>query len=200
MDEANAVPVPVVVPASVRASDDKGAEFHDAMRRLWGDHVLWTRLFVVSAVAGLPDLDATTKRLLRNQRDIGDGIAPYYGAEAGAKVTGLLEDHIQTAADLVGALKADDATKAEAAKKRWFANADVIAALLSEANPAAWPLAAAKAMMREHLDATTDEVAARLRGDWNADVAAYDRVHDQALKMADMLSDGIRAQFPEKFR
>ena len=55
-------------------------------------------------------------------------------------------------------------------------------------------------MMKDHLDRTTEEVVARLNGDWTGDVAAYDKVHNQALQMADMLSDGIIANFPVKFR
>ena len=54
--------------------------------------------------------------------------------------------------------------------------------------------------MREHLDLTTAEVVARLKGDWKADVAAYDKVHAQILHMADMLSDGIVKQHSAKFK
>jgi len=39
-----------------------------------------------------------------------------------------------------------------------------------------------------------------LQGNWAADVADYDKVHAQILHMADMLTDGIIAQFPNKFR
>ena len=55
-----------------------------------------------------------------------------------------------------------------------------------------------KKMMREHLDATTAELVARLQKNWEADVAAYDRVHGQILHMADMLAEGIIRQFPAK--
>ena len=177
-----------------------GGQLHDAMRKLWEDHVWWTRLFIVSATADLPDKDATTKRLLKNQADLGDGIRPFYGDAAGTKLTALLRDHTLIAADVVAASKAKDDAKAQDATKRWFANADDIAAFLSGANPTAWPLADAKAMMHEHLELTTEEVRARLNQQWDAEIAAFDKARDQALKMADMLSDGIRKQFPDKVK
>ena len=55
-------------------------------------------------------------------------------------------------------------------------------------------------MMREHLDLTTQEAVARLTGDWEADIAAYDEIHLQILEMADMLSTGIISDFPRRFR
>jgi hypothetical protein len=185
--------------ATPHAGMAKQTAFRDAMRKLWEDHVVWTRQFVVSAVADLPDKAAATERLLRNQADIGDAIKPFYGDAAGQKLTALLRDHITVAAELVAAAKAGDKAKSEDAGRRWNANADEIATFLSGANPKAWPADEMKKMMREHLDLTVVEVSARLRGDWAADIAAYESIHTQILHMADMLSAGIISQFPQKF-
>ena len=173
--------------------------FQDAMDKLWEDHITWTRLFIISAAADLPDKGPTTERLLRNQVDIGNAIKPYYGDAAGEKLTALLKEHITTAAELVTAAKAGDTAKMADANRRWHANADAIAAFLSGANPKNWPLTEMKQMMHDHLNLTTAEAQARLKGDWAADIAAYDKVHEQILHMADMLSAGIISQFPKKF-
>lgn len=170
--------------------------FHDAMRKLWEDHITWTRLYIVSAAAGLPDKDLTAGRLLQNQADIGNAIKPFYGEEAGNHLTALLKDHILIAADLVSAAKADDTVKFDDANARWYANADDIAAFLSGANPDNWPLDEMRSMMHGHLDLTLAEAVARLHADWDGDVAAYDEIHAQILEMADMLSAGISRQFP----
>ena len=55
-------------------------------------------------------------------------------------------------------------------------------------------------MMRDHLNLTTEEVVARLQGNWAADIAAFDKVHEQILHMADMLTDGIVKQHSAKFK
>ena len=188
---ALAIPVPAAAAA-------KGNDLHVAMRKLWEDHVMWTRLFIVSSLADLPDNAATTERLLQNQTDIGNAIKPFYGDAAGDRLTALLKDHILIAADIVKAAKAGDTAKLEAAKMRWTANADDMAAFLSGANPQNWPAPDMKAMLHDHLKVTTEELEARLKKDWKADVAAYDRVVEQMLEMADMLSDGIAKQFPQK--
>ena len=178
----------------------KRADFKSAMRKLWEDHITWTRLFIVSAAADLPDKDATTARLLQNQVDIGNAVKPYYGDAAGDKLTALLKTHITTAAEVVAAAKANDADKLKDANTRWFANADEIADFLSTANPKNWPDAEMRHMMHDHLNLTTKEAVARLHGDWPNDIAAYDEVHRQILQMADMLSDGIIRQFPNRVR
>ncbi len=176
------------------------SNLRDSMDKLWEDHVTWTRLYIVSAAANLPDKDSTAQRLLQNQSDIGDAIKPLYGDGAGDKLAGLLKDHIMISTEIIDAAKAGDAAKKDEAANRWNANADDIAVMLSAANPKNWPIAEMKKMMHEHLDLTTAEVVARLQGDWAADVAAYEKVHTQIRKMADMLSTGIIKQFPNKFK
>lgn len=173
--------------------------FHDGMRKLWEDHVTWTRLFIISATAGLPDKDVTTQRLLQNQADIGNAVAEFYGADAGKKLTSLLRDHILIAADIVTAAKAGDNAKVASSNKRWHENADEIATFLHGANPKHWPLATLQSMMNTHLQQTLDEATHRLKGDYAADTRDYDQIVDHILHMADALSDGIEAQFPAKF-
>jgi hypothetical protein len=170
------------------------------MRKLWEDHITWTRLYIVSAAAGLPDRELTAERLLQNQVDIGNAVRPFYGDAAGSRLTALLREHILIAVELIDAAKAGDPAAFEDAQERWYANADDIAAFLNAANPENWPLAEMQGMMREHLDATLAEAAARLAGDFAADIAAYEEVHRQILEMADMLSAGIIAQFPKAFK
>jgi hypothetical protein len=181
-------------------NSDQGVAFRNDMRKLWEDHVTWTRLAIISLADELPDQDASVGRLLQNQEDIGNAIKPYYGEAAGDQLTALLHDHITIAAELVVAAKNGDSAAAADANARWYANANDIAALLNSANPQAWPLDHMQQMMKEHLDLTLSEAVARLTGDYPADVAAYDEIHVQILGMADMLSLGIINQFPRDFK
>src|SRR5690348_9226957 len=84
--------------------------FHDGMRKLWEDHITWTRLAIVSFAGNLPDLPATEQRLLRNQADIGNAVKPFYGRKAGNQLTRLLREHILGAVALLQAAKSGDST------------------------------------------------------------------------------------------
>jgi hypothetical protein len=170
------------------------------LRKLWEDHVTWTRLYVVSALADAPDKEATAARLMRNQVDLGKAIEPFYGETPAAKLTALLKTHITILTQIIDAAKSGNEAKKDEAMKRWQENGDEIAAFLSEANPEHWPKAHMRQMVREHLDATAAGVAARVKKDWNADIEAYDKIHSQALVMSDMLAAGITAKFPQKVR
>jgi hypothetical protein len=189
----------VAATAAIPAAAAKG-DLKSDMRKLWEDHITWTRLYIVAATAALPEKDATAQRLLQNQTDIGNAIKPFYGDAAGSKLTDLLKDHITIATELIDAAQRGDENKKDDAGKRWRANGDAIAAFLSGANPKNWPLAESKRMLHAHLDLTTSEVVAHLQKDWTADVAAYDKVHEQILQMADMISSGIKKQFANKVR
>jgi hypothetical protein len=178
----------------------KGVALRTEMRQLWEDHITWTRLAIISLTTDSPDTEATVGRLLRNQADIGTAVKPFYGNAAGNELTRQLRRHIAIAAEVVAAARAGDADALAAAQARWARNGDAIAAVLASVNPRHWKLTAMKAELRTHLKLTTEEAVARLRGDWNADVAAYDRIHRHALHLSDVLANGLIAQFPRRFR
>jgi hypothetical protein len=178
----------------------KAQRLHDDMRKLWEDHITWTRLAIVSFAGGLPDLQATENRLLQNQADIAAAIRPYYGAAASAKLRTLLRAHIVGAVALLQAAKAGDNAALTRAHDAWYANGNDIADFLSGANPRNWPRGEMRTMMKTHLDETLKEAVDRLNGRFDADIRDYDAVHRSILEMADMLSDGIVTQFPSRFR
>lgn len=185
-------------PMTASSMSPASQQLHDAMRKLWSDHVFWTRLYIVEAASNNPASQTTLNRLMRNQEDIGNAVATYYGAAAGAKLTDLLKQHISIAGELVGAAKAGDNAKVADADRRWHANADDIATFLSGANPN-WPKATVLGMLNQHLALTTQEATQRLHGQYAEDDATFDKVYNEIIAMADALSDGIVKQFPSKF-
>ena len=175
------------------------ADLQMAERKLWMDHVAWTRSFLISDLASLEDRDDVLERLLKNQDDIGNSIKPYYGEEAGNQLASLLREHITTAGQVVDAAKSGSKEDFEKYNKLWYENADKIADFLSSANPN-YSNKTLKDMLHKHLQLLTDAVVARLNKDWKADIKAYDEGEDHIIMLADTLSDGIIKQFPEKFK
>jgi hypothetical protein len=125
-------------PAASPVLSQSALTFHDAMRKLWEDHITWTRNVIISfevnvpdASVTLPDLGAALDRLFTNQVDIGNAIKPYYGNQRGDQLTALLHDHIAIAGEILQAVKVGDAAAYQDANARWYANAHDIAVFLS---------------------------------------------------------------------
>jgi hypothetical protein len=185
---------------AVAAKTNKQAALHDGMRKLWEDHITWTRLAIISFAHDLPDLPATQARLLKNQEDIGNAIKPYYGKAAGNQLTALLKEHIVGAVALLTVAKAGDKAGIEQRSSEWYANGNEIADFLHKANRKHWPKAMMRKMMKTHLDDTLSEAVNRLEGKYAADARDYEHIHRHILKMADALTNGIVKQFPKRFR
>jgi hypothetical protein len=184
--------------AGPKVFSQKEVDLNKGMRKLWTDHTVWTRMYIVESLTDSPAAGAAAARLLKNQEDIGNAIKPLYGDAAGTQLTSLLKEHITTAVDIINDVKAQNATAQAIDEARWVRNADEISVFLAGANPY-WPLPAVKDMMHMHLSTTKDELVARYTMDYPADVKAYDVVYGHILKMSDTLSNGIAQQFPEKF-
>lgn len=168
------------------------------MQKVWIDHTIWTRSYIVSAISNRPDQKDVLDRLLQNQQDIGNVIKPYYGEAAGNKLADLLREHILIAGKIVEAAKAGNQADVKKLDADWHKNADEIAKFLSDANPN-WQFKELQDMLYTHLQLITDIVLSCLKGDWKADIAATDENEIHMIHLADILTEGIVKQFPEKF-
>lgn len=173
-------------------------ELKTNMRKLWEEHSFWTRNVILCFVDDLPGTEPVVERLLQNQVDIGNAFKPYYGEEFGNKLTKLLYPHVLIGEEVIKALKSGNTAVLEEANKRWYENADDISEFLNNVNPG-WELAPMKMMMHEHLKLTSDVVVQRVNKNYAADVVAHDKAREEILVMADMLSEGLLKQYPEKF-
>lgn len=168
------------------------------MRELWEEHIAWTRMAIISMVENLSDVDLVTKRLLRNPSDFAMVLSSLYGDKIASKFEELFKDHLVIASELVKAVKSGDDKAAEDAEKRWYDNADKLAKFLASINPY-WTEDLWKDMLYKHLDQTKYQAASRIKKNYEDDIKIYDDIQNQVMKMADMMSEGIMRQFPNKF-
>lgn len=173
---------------------DAESNLEDTFRMLWEQHVVWTRLTILSIIFGLPDENLVTNRLLRNPEDMGAVLKRFYGDKIATMFTELLKSHLVIAAQLVKAAKAGNSAAANDAEKRWYANADEIASFLAGINPY-WSEEKWRDMLYTHLKLTKSEAVNILNKNYSEGISIFDEIEKQALGMADVMASGIASQF-----
>jgi hypothetical protein len=191
---ANDTPPDAVGASPARSS---ALAYHDQWRKLWEDHITWTRMVIIGIFHDVPGTDAYTDRLIQNYFDMEDALEPYYDEEDVEELGDLILDHLVIAAQILVAVK--NGESADALIASWRENATAIATQMAEMNPTYWPFEEGDAMWQTHLDDTLDEAVSNFTGNYAAEIAAWERVHDGGLMMADFFSDGVIHQFPGAF-
>lgn len=177
----------------------KYQQLHEGMRTLWNAHMYWTLITVDAFFNDPKGLDAKLKRLLQNQQDIGSAIKPYYGEDAGNQLAKLLTEHIQGAVPVLTAAKNNDQKSLDIAVKNWYANAKEIGDFLSSANPKNWSAKETEGALEMHITHTIAYSVNILKGEYTQSFGGFEEALHHMTALADILTDGIAKQFPEKF-
>ena len=190
---------PTTKSTSKSIKSSKYLEFNQAMRKLWSDHMHWT-LATVDAFFNEPkQLETKLNRLLQNQKEIGAAIVPFYGQAAGDKLAKLLTEHIELAVPVLKAAQGNDKATLDAALTNWYKNANDIAGFLSSANPKNWPHTATEPALKMHITHTTEYAVNILKGNYASSITGFEQALNHMLMLADILTEGIAKQFPDKF-
>jgi len=171
----------------------KQMTLRNELRKLWEQHVIWTRSFIISTASDLGDLPFVTNRLLQNPSDFAEGLRVFYGNQKANQFKDLFTQHLLIAAELVNAAKQGDEKKVDTTRKNWYENADAIALFLADINPN-WNQKEWQALLYSHLKMTEAEAVYRLSGKYEEDVKLFDSIEDQALKMADYMYYGLQGK------
>lgn len=171
--------------AKIKASTSNSA-YEQSMEKLWIDHVLWTRIYIIDVVSKSLEAPFSRTRLLQNQADIANLIGSNH-PDLQSNLHELLVEHIAIAEKIVLALLSKQApSELSKLNEQWHANADSISTLLGSNDKKL--IETIKQMMYAHLSLTSDEVVAIIAGDWQKSIKIFDSVEQEAVEMAHDLS------------
>lgn len=124
------------------------------MNLMWLEHIMWTRMFLISVAESLGDLEPTKARLLENPKDIANVFRKYYGSSIANKIQDLLTEHLVIGGDLIVALKNGNQKLATELNTKWYKNADDMAESFSKINPF-YTKEEVRKMLYDHLKLST---------------------------------------------
>lgn len=160
-------------------------------RKLWSEHAIYTRFFIISTLANIPDTDLIAARLLRNQVDIGNFVKPFVGINNGKKLTKLLQEHIKAAAAAINAVKSENEKAINAAVANVFQNSQKVSAFISKLNPKKLPYDIILEHFNQHNQYVIDMTVVRSQGDFATDIKIFDLYYSQILKFSDLILSGL---------
>jgi len=183
-------PIPGVRAAEFQVARSD-ANFPAKMRGLLDTQVTWTRLYIVSAIGGLPDTAFARARLLRCADDMGKAVEAYYGRADADTIARGLRRHLQLLAEFTDALRAGDTGAVERSRAAWRSHADSAVAELESTGLAAPDV---RGLVDRYLQLTDREVVFRARADYPNDTANFGELQETSRQLADAISGAILRQ------
>ncbi len=178
---------------------EKEQELNQYLRKLWAEHAFWMRQYVVSYFNGASDIKDTTKRLLKNQDQIGRSLGMWYGDKNGIKIADAMKIQLVAFGDMLNGMINKDKNTSVVAEKKWHDNTDKLVDLLVELNPK-WGRVELSQHLKRYNEMMTNMAINRVRKKHTDEIGSFDKAYAHAMNdVADVLTKGIVSQHPEQF-
>jgi hypothetical protein len=164
------------------------------MRKLWLENAMWTRMYLVNF--GGEDKAAILTRLRKNVNEIALESKKTQPGIDDKRFASLLDSAVIGVTSLIFQANLGQGTEAYQAKENLMKQTNQLADFLNKANPNAFPLAETKVLFQGYLNETHNQIMSRASKSWEADIGAFDRVNDFAVRIADATTKGIMVNPP----
>ncbi|MGN0351125.1 MAG: LysM peptidoglycan-binding domain-containing protein [Roseburia sp.] len=166
-------------------------ELTEKMERAWMEHVMLARMFMVSFLNNLPDLDAISGRMQRNVGEITNLFSGYFPVENRNRMKEMLTEHEQTFAALLGDLKSGNQESYNQNEKKWYDEGMMLADFLSRANPA-YRRRDLNRYLEDHLRLLLSMANEYWNADYEKSMETYDIAREQAEELGRYLAENLR--------
>jgi hypothetical protein len=178
---------------------EKEQELNQYLRKLWAEHAFWMRQYVVSYFNGSADVKDTTKRLLKNQEQIGRSLGMWYGDKNGARIADIMKNQLIAFGDMLNGMVSKDKGLSVAGEKKWNDNTEKLVDFLVEQN-SKWGRVELSQHLKQYNEMMTNMAINRFRKKHNDEINSFDKAYTHAMNdVADVLTKGIVRQHPEQF-
>lgn len=172
----------------ISSSSATKIQIQSIMNNLWTEHAFWTRMCIMCISYGFGDRNIYIKRLMQNNKDIGDAFGVFYGSKNGKKITELLNENSNITINILDAVLIGDQIIIDTESAHWKTNADDISIFLSSDKKL-------QEYLYEYIELTTQEMLAIYYKDNGGDIKAFDKIIYCCLVISKMLTDDMCSLF-----
>ena len=162
------------------------------MERAWMEHVMLARMFMVSALNDLPDINAVEERMQRNIGEIANQFTDFWPRETRNQLEQMLSEHEQTFAALLQDLKTGDQQSYKENEQKWYEGGNMLSDMLSRANPA-YRRRDLNRYFADHLSLLLNMANEFWNGDYEKSMETFDIAREQAEELGCYLAENLRS-------
>ncbi|MFJ4429850.1 hypothetical protein ACIPZG_02625 [Pseudomonas sp. NPDC089395] len=170
-----------------------------ALRDLWVEHIFWVRNYAVANQAGNAKQSAVAaNEVVADATKIANSIAPLYGKPAADQLLKLLAGHWGAIKHYSDATVGKDKKGQQAAVDELTSNAKAIAAFLAKANPYL-PEPTLLTLLSAHGGHHVAQIDQLAAADYTGEARTWAMMREHILALSDALAAALVKQFPDKF-
>lgn len=178
---------------------EKELELNQYMRKLWADNTFWMRNYMISYMNNSSDLKDVTRRLLKNQDQIGRSFGLWYSDKVGQNVSKMLQTNLISYGNLLKEMSDKNANAAIGAEKKWDADTEKLVKYMSSLN-GEWDQSVLLEHFKKYNQMNITQAMNKFKRKHTEEIEAFDQAYQHAMyDLADYITNGIVKQHPDKF-